>query len=126
MKDGVGAGYTREDHPALASQLFASYAYVKRVRGLVDVIGEEELTPLDKLYLRFGEALESRFLSQAENENRTIETTLDRGWEVLSMLPRDELHRISDALAEVHYRPAAPPPVTPSGGDSAAPPPATP
>ena len=104
MKDGVGKGYTREDHPALASQVFAGYAYVKRVRGLADVIGEEELSALDKMYLKFGEALEHRFLSQGEYENRTITTTLEIGWDVLSLLPRDELHRVSDALLKQHYR----------------------
>ena len=104
MKDGVGNGYTREDHPALASQLFAGYAYVKRVRALADVIGDEELSALDKLYLKFGEALEHRFLSQGEFENRSIVTTLELGWEVLSLLPRDELHRVSDALLQEHYR----------------------
>lgn len=103
MKDGVGKGYTREDHPALASQLFACYAYVKRVRGLADVIGEEELGELDKLYLRFGEALEQRFLSQGEFENRPIGTTLEIGWEVLSLLPREELHRVSENLLKIHY-----------------------
>lgn len=104
MKDGVGKGYTREDHPALASQLFAGYAYVKRVRALADVIGEEELSALDKLYLKFGDAFEHQFLSQGEYENRTITTTLEIGWDVLSLLPRDELHRVSDALLKQHYR----------------------
>lgn len=104
MKDGVGKGYTREDHPTLASQLFACYAYVKRVRGLADVIGEEELSSLDKQYLKFGEAFEMRFLNQGEQENRTIATTLDLGWKALSLLPREELHRVSNALLEEHYR----------------------
>jgi V/A-type H+-transporting ATPase subunit B len=104
MKDGVGKGFTREDHPALASQLFAGYAYVKRVRALADVIGEEELSALDKLYLKFGEALEHRFLSQGEFENRSIAATLDLGWDVLSLLPRDELHRVSDEMLNEHYR----------------------
>jgi V/A-type H+-transporting ATPase subunit B len=104
MKDGVGKGFTREDHPALASQLFAGYAYVKRVRALADVIGEEELSALDKIYLKFGEALEHRFLSQGEFENRSIATTLDLGWDVLSLLPRDELHRVSDEMLKQHYR----------------------
>lgn len=103
MKDGVGKGYTREDHPALASQLFACYAYVKRVRGLADVIGEEDLSPLDKQYLKFGESFETRFLNQGEFENRSIQTTLDLGWDVLSLLPRDELHRLSDTLLNQHY-----------------------
>lgn len=104
MKDGVGKGFTREDHPALASQLFACYAQVKRVRGLADVIGEEELSPLHKRYLKFGEAFEARFLSQGERENRSIQRTLDLGWEVISLLPRNELHRLSEALLEQHYR----------------------
>lgn len=104
MKDGVGKGYTREDHPALASQLFACYAYVKRVRALADVVGEEELSLLDKEFLRFGDTFEHRFLSQGEHEDRSIQTTLDIGWEVLSMLPRDELHRLSDELLDKHYR----------------------
>lgn len=104
MKDGVGKGFTREDHPILASQLFACYAYVKRVRGLADVIGEEELSPLDKQYLKFGEAFEGTFLNQGEYENRSIETTLEMGWDALSVLPREELHRVSDELLRKHYR----------------------
>ncbi len=104
MKDGVGKGYTRADHPALASQLFACYAYVKRVRALADVVGEEELSLLDKEYLHFGETFERRFLSQEETENRSIETTLEIGWDVLSTLPRDELHRLNDDLLDEHYR----------------------
>lgn len=117
MKDGVGKAYTREDHPALASQLFACYAYVKRVRGLADVIGEAELSPLDQQYLKFGQAFETRFLNQGEYENRTLANTLDLGWEVLSILPRDELHRVSDGLLKEHYRPpAAPLEVPPAAG----------
>jgi V/A-type H+-transporting ATPase subunit B len=104
MKDGVGEGYTREDHPILASQLFACYAYVKRVRGLADVIGEGELSALDRQYLKFGEAFETRFLNQGEFENRSIETTLELGWDVLSLLPASELHRVSDPLLAKHYR----------------------
>jgi V/A-type H+-transporting ATPase subunit B len=108
MKDGVGEGYTRADHPTLASQLFACYAYVKRVRALAVVVGEEELGPLDRLYLAFGEAFERRFLAQREDEDRSMSTTLDLGWETLSLLPRDELHRVSDALIAQHYRPRPP------------------
>jgi V/A-type H+-transporting ATPase subunit B len=104
MKDGVGEGFTRADHPALASQLFACYARVKRVRGLADVIGEEELSLLDKQYLKFGDAFERRFLGQGEHENRPIEQTLEIGWDILSMLPREELHRLSADLLEAHYR----------------------
>ena len=104
MKDGVGEGFTRGDHPALASQLFACYAQVKRVRGLAAVIGEDELGAADKLYLKFGEAFERKFLNQGEQEDRSIGTTLDLGWEVLSILPRSELHRVGDALLDAHYR----------------------
>jgi V/A-type H+-transporting ATPase subunit B len=103
MKDGVGAGCTREDHATLASQLFACYAYVKRVRGLADVVGEEDLSALDKQYLKFGEAFEKKFLHQGEFEDRSIFTTLQLGWEMLSMLPRDELHRVSEALLKQYY-----------------------
>lgn len=105
MKDGIGPGRTREDHAPLASQLFAAYAVVKRVRGLAAVIGEEELPALDKQYLAFGEAFERRFLCQAEDECRTIEQTLDLGWEILAILPRSELYRISDELLDARYRP---------------------
>jgi len=104
MKDGVGKGYTREDHPALASQLFACYAYVKHVRALADIIGEEELNAGDKVYLQFGEAFEKRFLTQGEREDRPIAATLDLGWEILSLLPRSELHRVSAALLDEHYK----------------------
>ena len=78
--------------------------------GLADVIGEEELSPLDKQYLKFGEAFERRFLNQGEYENRPIATTLELGWDMLSMLPRDELHRVGDALLQQHYheQPGAP------------------
>lgn len=104
MKDGVGEGYTRADHPVLASQLFACYARVKRIRALADVIGEEALGLMDRNYLKFGDQFEHRFLSQGEYENRSIEETLDLGWEVLSLLPKEELHRVSDNLLKEHYR----------------------
>ncbi len=100
MKDGIGEGHTREDHAPLASQLFAAYSRVKQVRGLAAVIGEEELPPLDKTYLKFGDAFEQSFLSQGEFENRSIEQTLTLGWKALSLLPRSELHRVSEELAD--------------------------
>lgn len=107
MKDGVGKGFTREDHPSLASQLFAAYSKVKEVRGLADVIGEEELSPLDKTYLEFGKRFEHEFINQDEYENRTIEQTLDLGWKTLSMLPRGELYRISEELLDKYYKPSS-------------------
>ncbi|MBN1975355.1 MAG: V-type ATP synthase subunit B [Sedimentisphaerales bacterium] len=103
MKDGIGEGMTREDHPHLASQLFAAYSYVKDVRNLASVIGEEELTPLDHNYLDFGREFEQKFVSQRKNEDRSIEQTLDLGWEVLRTLPVEELHRITDEEIEKFY-----------------------
>lgn len=103
MKDGIGEGMTREDHPHLASQLFAAYSYVKDVRNLASVIGEEELTPLDHNYLDFGKEFEQRFVSQRKDEERTIEQTLDLGWDVLRTLPVEELHRVTDEEIEKYY-----------------------
>ncbi|RKX97033.1 MAG: V-type ATP synthase subunit B [Spirochaetes bacterium] len=103
MKDGIGEGMTREDHPHLASQLFAAYSYVKDVRNLASVIGEEELTPLDKKYLEFGEEFERRFVTQRMDENRSIEETLDIGWDVLKILPPEELHRVTEEELEKYY-----------------------
>jgi V/A-type H+-transporting ATPase subunit B len=103
MKDGIGEGMTREDHAHIASQLFAAYAKVKDVRALASVIGEEELTPLDNTYLKFGETFEKEFLSQREDEDRSIEDTLDIGWNVISKLPKEELHRITEEELIKYY-----------------------
>jgi V/A-type H+-transporting ATPase subunit B len=100
MKDGIGLGMTREDHKDISSQLFAAYSQVKTIRNLATIIGEEELSDLDKQYLRFGERLESEFLTQGEFENRTIEQTLDIGWKLLALLPRDQLYRVKPELLE--------------------------
>lgn len=100
MKDGIGEGMTREDHAAVSSQLFASYSKVKSIRNLASIIGEEELSELDRLYLKFGKELESRFFTQGEYEDRSIEQTLDLGWQLLSILPREELYRIKDELLD--------------------------
>ncbi|MCR5623377.1 MAG: V-type ATP synthase subunit B [Treponema sp.] len=100
MKDGIGKGMTREDHASVSSQLFASYSKVKTIRNLAAIIGEEELSDLDKLYLKFGDEMEMKFFSQGEYEDRSIDETLDLGWRILSILPRDELYRISDELIE--------------------------
>lgn len=103
MKDGIGPGMTREDHAHIASQLFAAYAKVKDVRALASVIGEEELTPLDHTYLKFGEAFEKEFLAQKENEDRSIEATLDIGWKVVSLLPKEELYRVTEEEIIKYY-----------------------
>ncbi len=103
MKDGIGEGMTREDHAHVASQLFAAYSHVKDVRALAAVIGEEELTPLDKIYLEFGERFEREYLSQGEYEDRSITETLDIGWKVISTLPKEELYRISEEEIAKYY-----------------------
>lgn len=96
MKDGIGEGYTREDHSSVSNQLFASYAKVQDARALASVIGEEELSADDKDYLRFGTLFEKYFLCQSFDENRSIDETLDLGWELLSTLPRSELDRVDE------------------------------
>ncbi len=106
MKDGIGPEMTREDHKDVSSQLFAAYSKVKTIRNLASIIGEEELSDVDKMYLRFGEAFETQFLAQDEFENRTIEQTLDIGWKTLALLPRDELYRIKSEFIEKYMGPA--------------------
>ncbi|MDE5852989.1 MAG: V-type ATP synthase subunit B [Oscillospiraceae bacterium] len=105
MKDGIGEGYTRFDHQIVANQLFACYAKVQDARSLASVIGEEELSETDKAYLSFGKNFESQFLTQGENEDRTIEQTLDLGWDLLCLLPKDELDRIDSDLLDQIYNP---------------------
>lgn len=104
MKDGIGEGYTREDHSACSNQLFASYAKVIDARSLASVIGEEELSPIDKKYIEFGRKFESAFVNQGNNENRTIEQSLDLGWRLLSTLPKSELDRVDDKTLEKYYK----------------------
>lgn len=105
MKDGIGKGYTREDHHDLANQLFSSYARVLEARNLASVIGEDELSPIDKKYLEFGKALERQFIAQGMEEDRSILTTLDLGWNLLSILPREELDRIDTKILDAYYNP---------------------
>ncbi len=103
MKDGIGAKYTREDHQDVANQLFSSYARVGEARDLASVIGEDELSPVDKKYLAFGLAFEREFVGQGRNENRTISETLDIGWRLLHILPREELDRIDTKILEKYW-----------------------
>ena len=104
MKDGIGKGYTREDHQELANQLFSAYAKVGEARNLASVIGEDELSPIDKKYLEFGKAFEERYIGQGPKENRTIEETLDLGWELLRILPKEELDRVDTKILDVYYK----------------------
>jgi len=104
MKDGIGEGRTRSDHSRWGSQLYASYAHVQDVRALASVIGEEELTTVDQRYLKFGRAFEQEFVNQGLTENRTIEQTLNIGWRLLSMLPKEELTRVSQKEIEQYVQ----------------------
>jgi V/A-type H+-transporting ATPase subunit B len=103
MKDGIGPGMTREDHKELAAQLFAAYSRVRSIRSLASVIGEEELSDLDRNYLGFGDRFEREFLAQGEHENRSIDQTLDLGWKILAALPRGELYRVSEKTLEQRF-----------------------
>lgn len=104
MKDGIGEGYTREDHADLSNQLFASYSKVQDARSLASVIGEEELSPTDQKYIEFGKRLESTFIKQELTDNRIITKTLNLGWELLSLLPREELDRVDDIMLDKYYK----------------------
>lgn len=105
MKDGIGSGFTREDHSSLANQLFASYAKVQDAKALASVIGEEELSENDKLLMKFGREFEKVFINQGMNENRSIDQTLNLGWQLLSMLPKSELDRVDDKYLDAYYKP---------------------
>jgi V/A-type H+-transporting ATPase subunit B len=95
LKDrGIGQGKTREDHMDMFNQLYAAYARGKEVEELTVILGEAALTDLDKLYLKFADKFEKEYISQGENENRSIDRTLDLGWKLLTIFPREELKRI--------------------------------
>lgn len=104
MKDGIGEGYTRTDHQDLANQLFSSYARVGEARALASVIGEDELSQTDKKYLKFGVAFENQFIAQGSNEDRNILETLEKGWELLALLPREELDRVDTKILDQYYK----------------------
>lgn len=104
MKDGIGENFTRQDHPEVSSQLYAAYSHVQEVKSLASVIGEDELSERDQMYLEFGQTFEEKFLSQDQNENRIMEQTLDLAWQVLGELPTTELDRISEEMINKYYR----------------------
>ncbi len=106
MKDGIGEGYTRADHSAVANQLFAAYARVQDARSLASVIGEEELSENDRAYMAFGRLFEDNFLNQGFDENRSMNDTLELGWDLLCTLPKSELDRIDEKLLDEKYDPA--------------------
>lgn len=104
LKDkGIGKGRTREDHSNTMNQLFAAYARGKDAKELQVILGEAALTEMDKLYAKFADAFEDRYVSQGYQTDRSIEETLDLGWELLRILPRSELKRIDDRLLDQYY-----------------------
>lgn len=104
MKDGIGEGFTRKDHPDVANQLFASYSHVQDIRSLAKIIGENDLTPLDKKYMDFGRKFEKYFVNQGRFEARDIDESIELGWKLLSILPPNVLDRLDEKLIEKHYR----------------------
>ena len=104
MKDGIGEGFTREDHPDMANQLFSSYSKVQEVRSLSQIIGEDDLTERDRKYLQFGKEFEEKFVKQGFNENRDISETFDISWDLLSILPVEELDRIDPSLIDKYLK----------------------
>ncbi|NLM11681.1 MAG: V-type ATP synthase subunit B, partial [Clostridiaceae bacterium] len=95
LKDkGIGKGKTREDHANTMNQLFAAYARGKEAKELAIILGDAALTDIDKMYARFADEFEAEYVSQGFDSNRDIETTLDIGWKLLSILPVSELKRI--------------------------------
>ncbi len=104
MKDGIGAGFTRKDHSPLSNQLFSNYAKFQEAKALASVIGFDELSDGDKQMIEFGTKFEKRFVNQGENENRTINETLDLGWELLSELPYEALDRLSEDIIKEYIK----------------------
>ena len=104
MNDGIGKDKTRDDHEHLSSQLYAAYAQAKKVEKLSSIIGEEELSQADRLYLEFARDFEKKFISQDPEMGRSLEETLDLGWECLRILPEDELTRVSRDEIERYFK----------------------
>ncbi|MES3160171.1 MAG: V-type ATP synthase subunit B [Halorubrum sp.] len=103
MDDGIGEGLTRGDHADVKDQMFAAYAEGEDLRDLVNIVGREALSDLDNKYLDFADRFEAEFIDQGFDTNRDIEATLDIGWELLSMLPKDALNRIDEEYIEEYY-----------------------
>jgi len=103
MDDGIGEGLTREDHGDVANQMYAAYAEGEDLRDLVNIVGREALSERDNKYLDFADAFEEEFVQQGFDTNRGLEATLDRGWELLSRLPKQELNRVDEEFIERYY-----------------------
>jgi V/A-type H+-transporting ATPase subunit B len=103
MDDGIGEGLTREDHADVSDQMYAAYAEGEDLRDLVNIVGREALSERDNKYLDFADRFEEEFVDQGFDTNRDIDETLDIGWGLLSMLPKEELNRVDEELIEQHY-----------------------
>jgi V/A-type H+-transporting ATPase subunit B len=104
MDDGIGEGLTRADHADVSDQMYAAYAEGEDLRDLVNIVGREALSERDNKYLDFAERFEDEFVDQGFTTERSIDETLDIGWDLLSMLPKEELNRIDEELIEEYYR----------------------
>ena len=104
MDDGIGAGLTREDHGDVSDQLYAAYAEGEDLRDLVNIVGREALSERDNRFLDFADRFETEFVNQGYDTNRSVEETLDIGWDLLSMIPPEELNRIDEEFIEAYYR----------------------
>jgi V/A-type H+-transporting ATPase subunit B len=104
MSDGIGEGRTRADHAHLSNQLYSAYAYTRRIRMLAAIIGEEELAGRDRMYLEFGRRFEKEFIGQGSDENRSIEQTLELGWQMLREIPVADLTRVSEEELAQHLK----------------------
>ena len=103
MDDGIGEGFTREDHADVSDQAYAAYAEGEDLRDLVNIVGREALSDLDNKYLDFADAFEAEFVQQGHDTNRDVDETLDIAWELLSGLPKESLNRIDEDLIEEYY-----------------------
>ncbi|MFB6171993.1 MAG: V-type ATP synthase subunit B, partial [Haloarculaceae archaeon] len=104
MDDGIGEGLTRADHADVSDQMYAAYAEGEDLRDLVNIVGREALSERDNRYLDFADRFEQEFVDQGFDTDRSIEETLEIGWDLLSMFERTELNRIDEDLIEEHYR----------------------
>jgi V/A-type H+-transporting ATPase subunit B len=104
MKDGIGKEYTREDHPDVANQVFSSYSRVQEIRALAQIVGEDELSEIDRKYMEFGRQFEEKFAKQDFEERRDINQTLELMWELLRIFPEQELTRIDPSLVKKYLR----------------------
>ena len=104
LNPGIGEGKTRADHRELANQLYASYANGRDIRKLMAIVGEDALTELDRRYLKFSNEFEAQMIGQGDSR-RTIDETLDLGWKLLGILPKEELTRINRDTVNEYYTP---------------------